>query len=138
MNLLPQKKKLRLQPWGGGSVINGAYPVFFFFSFLLKISCGGGGGDGDGGGEEEKKNAVSLFVDASGKKSWCYYPHWLGDSLSHVCGIFFLEFGMTQTPSPLFEQFPNSSIFFQKVFFKTIIRCKSDTVTMISFQINAY
>ena len=37
----------------------------------------------------EKKNGVSPFVDASGKKTWCYYPHRLKDLVSPVCKIFF-------------------------------------------------
>ena len=40
------------------------------------------------GAGEEKNNAASPLVDASGKKSWCYYPHWSRDSVSPLCGIF--------------------------------------------------
>ena len=41
--------------------------IYIYF-FLLKSPCGGGGGGGEGGGGDKEKNAVSPFVEASGKQ----------------------------------------------------------------------
>ena len=53
--------------------------------------------------------AVSPFVDASGKKSQCYYPHRLRDSVFPVCGIFFTSF-LTASNHLCLWQRPNINV----------------------------
>ena len=63
------------------------YLYFYFFIFLLFFFAQKplGGSDGDGGREGDTKKCF--------KASWrrCAYPHRLRDSLSPVCGIFFIR-----------------------------------------------
>ena len=49
---------------------------------------------------------------------WCFFPHWSRDSVSPVCGIFFLQIFFTQFRENLFgsqETFINPALFLEKL-----------------------
>ena len=64
-----------------------------FFKILcvfLAIEAHSSAWEEEGGGIKKKRNAIVPFVDASGKKYRCYYPHRLRELLSPICGIFII------------------------------------------------